>query len=95
LAFIAGDEAVVLDQIGRACWQRRHLLRTLASVLGSHTVGKLDGGCQRVIVWHGLLSLGAVWSDGALLDCEVGAAVQMVDEFHNDIVVRVDEVPGT
>jgi hypothetical protein len=30
-----------------------------------------------------------------LLDNEVGAAVQMVDEFHNDIVVGVDEVRGT
>jgi hypothetical protein len=65
------------------------------SVLGSHTVGKLDGSCQRVIVWRGLLSLWAVWSDGALLDREVGAAVQMVDKFHNDIVVSVGEVPGT
>jgi hypothetical protein len=29
-----------------------------------------------------------------LLDNEVGAAVQMLGEFHNDIVVGVDEVPG-
>jgi hypothetical protein len=29
-----------------------------------------------------------------LLDNEVGAAVQMVDKFHNDIMVGVDEVPG-
>jgi hypothetical protein len=29
-----------------------------------------------------------------LLDNEVGAAVQMVDKFHNDIVVSVDEVSG-
>jgi hypothetical protein len=64
------------------------------SVLGSHTVGESVGDCQNVIVRRGLLPLGAVWSDGALLDREVGAAVQMVDEFHNDIVVSVDEVPG-
>jgi hypothetical protein len=30
-----------------------------------------------------------------LLDNEVGAAVQMVDKFHNDIMVSVDEVPGS
>jgi hypothetical protein len=63
------------------------------SVLGSHTVGKLVGGCQSIIVWHGLLSLGAVWSNGALLDREVGAAVQTLGEFHNNIVVGIDEVP--
>jgi hypothetical protein len=63
--------------------------------LGSHTIGELVGGCQCVIVWRGFLSLGAVWSDGALLDREVGAAVQMAGEFHNDIMVGVDEVPGS
>jgi hypothetical protein len=57
-------------------------------------VGKLVGDCQSIIVRPGLLSLGAVWSDGTLLDSEVGAVVQMVDECHNDIVVGVDEVPG-
>jgi hypothetical protein len=30
-----------------------------------------------------------------LLDSEVGAAVQMVGEFHNDIVIGVDEIPGS
>jgi hypothetical protein len=63
LAFDAGDEAVVLDQIGGACWQRRHLLRTLASVLGSHSVGKLVCDCQSIIVGGTRLSLGAVRSD--------------------------------
>jgi hypothetical protein len=62
-------------------------------VLGSHSVGKLVGDCQSVIIWHGLLSLGAVWSDGMLLDSEVGAAVQMLEEFHNDIIVGITEVP--
>jgi hypothetical protein len=64
-------------------------------VLDSYAVGELVGGCQRVIVWRGLLSLGAVWSDGALLDRKVGAAVQMAGEFHNDIVIGVDEIPGS
>jgi hypothetical protein len=50
------------------------------------------GGCQRVIVRRGLLSLGAVWSGRTLLGNEVGAAVQMMGEFHNDIVVWIDEV---
>jgi hypothetical protein len=64
-------------------------------VLGSHLVGKLVGDCQNIIVRHGLLSLGTVWSDGSLLDSEVGAAVQTVDAFHNNIVVGIAEVPGT
>jgi hypothetical protein len=65
------------------------------SVLGSHSVGKLVGDCLSVIVRSGLLSLGAVWSDWTLLDNEVGAAVQTVDKFHNNIVVGINEEPGT
>jgi hypothetical protein len=82
---------VILDQIGRACWQGRHLAWAVPSVLHGHchSVGEFEdnGKGITVIIRHGDPSLWAVRSDRARLGLEMGVACEALGEFHNDIVV--------